>query len=326
MILGVVMLLYTAGAYRGDVDANIARARAVAMRCYEKGHDVICPHLQTAKMDEETGLPDDFWLNTTMNLLRRCDAIVLVPGWENSEGTKAEIAYAKSVGMPVFDEVPDFSPSAVELRPYPGEFVVFEGCDGSGKTSQRDLLRQWLETQTNRLIFVTREPGGSDFGTDVRKILIDRHDFVDPVAELLLFAADRVQHVETFLRPKLKEGAIILCDRYTDSTVAYQAYGRGLDRGVVDQLNQLATGGLQSTLTFWLDIDPEVGVARMSSRGKPDRIEQADLDFHRRVRRGYQALAERYPNRIVRIDGNRSKAEVADDIQAVFKRYLLRWN
>jgi nucleoside 2-deoxyribosyltransferase len=101
------MLIYIAGPYRGSVDTNIAAARKVAAECYKAGHDVICPHLNSAKMDEDTGLPDEFWLQTTMNLLKRCDAIVLVPGWQNSSGSKAEVAYAKSVGMSVYEDVPD---------------------------------------------------------------------------------------------------------------------------------------------------------------------------------------------------------------------------
>jgi nucleoside 2-deoxyribosyltransferase len=99
------MLIYVAGPYRGDVDGNIAKARAVAAQCYLAGFDVICPHMNTAKMDEDTGLPDSFWLQTTLNLLRRCDAVVLVPGWEKSQGTLAEIEYAESVGMPVWKSV-----------------------------------------------------------------------------------------------------------------------------------------------------------------------------------------------------------------------------
>jgi nucleoside 2-deoxyribosyltransferase len=100
------MLIYVAGPYRGDVDGNIAKARAVAAECYLAGHDVICPHMNTAKMDEDTGLPDEFWLNTTLNLLRRCDAVVVVPDWEKSEGTHAELAYAKKVGIPIYKTVP----------------------------------------------------------------------------------------------------------------------------------------------------------------------------------------------------------------------------
>jgi nucleoside 2-deoxyribosyltransferase len=100
------MLIYVAGPYRGDVDGNIAKARAVAAECYLAGHDVICPHMNTAKMDEDTGLPDEFWLNTTLNLLRRCDAVVVVPDWEKSEGTHAELAYAKTVGIPIYKTVP----------------------------------------------------------------------------------------------------------------------------------------------------------------------------------------------------------------------------
>jgi dTMP kinase len=108
-----------------------------------------------------------------------------------------------------------------------------------------------------------------------------------------------------------------LCDRFTDSTIAYQGYGRGFDLADIDRVNQLATGGLQSDLTFWLDLDVEIGLQRVLSRGKPDRMEQANLDFHRRVRQGYQELAKIYPNRIARIDADRSEASVQMEIRAI---------
>ena len=116
------------------------------------------------------------------------------------------------------------------------------------------------------------------------------------LAELLLYAADRAQHVEEVLKPHLQKGAIILCDRYTDSTIAYQGYGRGLDFKVIDQLNLLATGGLESNLTLWLDVDVEISLLRIKRRGtKKDRIEQADVRFHQRVQAGYTQLAKANP-------------------------------
>ena len=117
------MLIYVAGKYRGDVDANIAAARKVAAECFLKGHDVICPHMNTAEMDLDTELPDEFWLKTTMNLLRRCDAIVLVPGWEDSAGTKAEIDYANSVGIPIFETPPELHPVEIQ-RPIQVEAFI----------------------------------------------------------------------------------------------------------------------------------------------------------------------------------------------------------
>ena len=118
----------------------------------------------------------------------------------------------------------------------------------------------------------------------------------------------------------------MLCDRFTDSTIAYQGYGRGFDRAEIDRVNQLATGGLQSDLTFWLDLDVTIGLQRVALRGKPDRIEQANIDFHHRVRQGYQELANSYPNRIVRIDANRSQSVIQIEIQAILMQAKWLWN
>ena len=143
--------------------------------------------------------------------------------------------------------------------------------------------------------------------------------------ELLMYAADRAQHVEEFLKPQLALGAIVLCDRYTDSTVAYQGYGRGLDLNLIQQLNQIATDGLESHLTLWLDIDVETGLKRARQRGIADRIEQADLEFHRRVQQGFVQLAQLYPQRIVRIDASLSEEEVHLAIQEILSQRLKAW-
>jgi dTMP kinase len=143
--------------------------------------------------------------------------------------------------------------------------------------------------------------------------------------ELLLYAADRAQHVEEFLKPQLALGAIILCDRYTDSTVAYQGYGRGLDLTLIQQLNQIATNGLSSDLTLWLDVDVEIGLKRARQRGNADRIEQADLGFHRRVQQGFAQLAASHPQRIVRIDASKDEEEVQQEIQGILRQRLNQW-
>ncbi|NET49120.1 MAG: dTMP kinase, partial [Merismopedia sp. SIO2A8] len=150
------------------------------------------------------------------------------------------------------------------------------------------------------------------------------HDIHDRT-ELLIYAADRAQHVHECLQPHLEQGHIVLCDRYTDSTIAYQGYGRGLDRGLIDQLNAIATDGLQSDLTLWLDLDVEVGLSRTQKRGVADRIEQSDLDFHRRVQQGFQELAQTYPQRIVRIDASGTPDEVAEQIEEVVRDRLQQW-
>lgn len=217
-----------------------------------------------------------------------------------------------------------------------GRFIVFEGVEGGGKTTQLERSRQWLIEsgwltflQSNgwvQQIVVTREPGGTDLGRGLRQLLLDStQEPIQDRAELLLYAADRAQHVEGFLRPHLAEKNLILCDRYTDSTIAYQGYGRGLDPTLIEQLNQIATQGLQSDLTLWLDLDVKTGLARTHQRGKADRIEQADLIFHQRVQKGFTALAQAYPHRIARINATQPEAVVFQEIQAILSDRLTEW-
>ncbi len=144
-------------------------------------------------------------------------------------------------------------------------------------------------------------------------------------AELLLYASDRAQHVEFLLKPALNRGAIVLSDRYIDSTIAYQGYGRKLDLYLIHQLNQIATGGLESDLTLWFDVAPEVGLTRTHRRGAADRMEQNQLDFHQRVHQGFAAIAQDHPQRVVRIDANCSEAEVDRQVQEVLQRSLMEW-
>jgi dTMP kinase len=217
-----------------------------------------------------------------------------------------------------------------------GLFIVFEGVEGSGKSTQLQHCSEWLQKiDINSSlailghkipIVVTREPGGTPLGQSLRKLLLQGDSCsIQDRAELLLYAADRAQHVEEFLKPQLDQGAIILCDRYTDSTVAYQGYGRGLDLKLIQQLNQIATNGLESHLTFWLDIDAEIGLQRARQRGIADRIEQADLAFHQRVQQGFTQLAASYPQRIVRIDASKSEEEVHLAIQTIFLQRFAAW-
>ncbi|OUL22789.1 dTMP kinase [Nostoc sp. RF31YmG] len=208
-----------------------------------------------------------------------------------------------------------------------GKLIVFEGVEGCGKTSQIKLCAQWLQSLGISVV-ITREPGGTELGLDIRRLLLEKADN-KPIAELteiLLYAADRAQHVEQELRPNLAKGKYILCDRYTESTIAYQGYGRGLDMSLIKQLNYIATGGLESDLTLWLDVDVEVGLAR--KRGDEqvfDRIEQETIAFHHRVQQGYVELAALYPQRIIRIDGCLSKEAVHQIIQANLRDRLQSW-
>jgi dTMP kinase len=217
-----------------------------------------------------------------------------------------------------------------------GKLIVFEGVEGSGKTTQLQRCLDWLQgsglgsclgTIGERIpLALTREPGGTSLGLGLRQLLLESSSSpLQDRAELLMYAADRAQHVEEFLKPHLAMGTVILCDRYTDSTVAYQGYGRGLDLALIEQLNQIATGGLDSDLTLWLDIDAEAGLQRALHRGSADRIEQADLEFHRRVQQGFTQLAQSYPQRIVRIDASKSEQEVHLAIQEILRQKFTTW-
>ncbi len=209
-----------------------------------------------------------------------------------------------------------------------GKLIVFEGVEGAGKTTQMQRLIHWMQAKCFNIkgSVATREPGGTELGKGLRSLLLQSSDeSVSDRAELLMYAADRTQHVETFIKPKLALGTMVFCDRFTDSTIAYQGYGRGLDFGLIQQLNEIATGGLQSDLTFWLDIDVEAGLARVKARGKPDRMEQANLEFHQRVQQGFTELARQNPDRMVRINGDRPEDEVAHEIQTIFSARLAAW-
>lgn len=219
----------------------------------------------------------------------------------------------------------------------PGKLLVFEGCEGCGKSTQIGLLHaallrndrfQQLQHQGGGPnLITTREPGGTGLGLEVRRLLLD-HSSEAPMAsraELLLYAADRAQHVEEVIKPALEAGGWVLCDRFIDSTVAYQGYGRGLDLGLIDQLNQVATGGLVPDLTLWLQIEAATGLARTRQRGVADRMEQADLAFHQRVQRGFEALAEQHRDRIVAIDALAPLEVVAAEINVVVDRYIQQW-
>jgi dTMP kinase len=204
-----------------------------------------------------------------------------------------------------------------------GKLIVFEGVEGCGKTTQMQLCSQWLES-LNISVVLTREPGGTELGKDLRMLLLEKspNKPVGEVTELLLYAADRAQHIEEELKPNLAIGKYIFCDRYTDSTIAYQGYGRGLSMSIINQLNQIATGGLASDLTIWLDVDVEIGLSRKRGQAKLDRIEQETIAFHRRVQRGYTELAVFYPSRIVRVDGNNSQENVQQSIQEILHNRL----
>lgn len=208
-----------------------------------------------------------------------------------------------------------------------GFFVTFEGIEGCGKTTQAARLKAALEKQ-GRSVVLTREPGGTAIGTKVREILLDpATKGLAPLAELLLYEADRAQHVAETIRPALESGKVVLCDRFADASTAYQGAARGLSHDTVEALNRIATGGLEPHLTLLLDVPPKVSVDRARERAvkagsRPDRFEREDLPFHEAVRDGYLEIAARRPGRFVRIDANRAVDEVARDVLDVVSARL----
>jgi len=210
----------------------------------------------------------------------------------------------------------------VESETLSGAFISFEGPEGGGKTSQIRLLLERLEQYKARILHV-REPGGTPAGNRVRDILLERGLQIDPAAEFLLYSASRAQLVSQVIRPYLASGGIVICDRYSDSTLAYQGYGRGLPLATVRAITTFATGGLVPDLTIYLDIDPAQGLARRQQSGEAlDRMDAQALDFHRRVRDGYLALIAAEPSRWTRIDADQPLAVVQGTIAAVVEEYL----
>jgi dTMP kinase len=194
-----------------------------------------------------------------------------------------------------------------------GRLIAFEGVEGSGKSTQLELLRQALEGR-DREVVVTREPGGTPAGERVRALLLDPEVELGPRAEALLFAAARAELVAEVIRPALERGAHVLCDRYLDSSLAYQGVARGLGRGPVEEVNRFATGGLLPDVVVLLDLDPAAGLGRRA--GALDRIEAQDLGFHRRVRQAFCDLAAADPGRFVVVDAAAPVGEVAARVQA----------
>lgn len=196
-------------------------------------------------------------------------------------------------------------------------FITFEGIEGCGKSTQSRLLVERL-TERGRQALLTREPGGTELTLHIRELLADPDGELDRKAELFLFLADRAQHVTKVIKPALAEGAIVVSDRYSDSTLAYQGYGRGHDLDWLTEINERACQSTLPDLTLWLDCSVETGLERaVKLRGGPsDRFENEPLDFHRNVHGGFVALHQRFPERIVQIDAEASPEAVARAIDA----------
>lgn len=207
----------------------------------------------------------------------------------------------------------------VNLYEKKGLFIAFEGGEGSGKSTQTQALKSWLEAQ-GRTVVLSREPGGTEIGQKIRKLLLDpATGEVSSRAEALLYAADRAEHVDTVIRPAIDRGAVVITDRYIDSSIAYQGGGRVLPSEDVMRLSRWATSGLLPDMTVVLDIDPRLGLARCKDH---DRLEQEPMEFHDRVRRTFVQLARSEPERYLVIDANQSSEEISRIIQNRFAHLL----
>ncbi|WP_136040565.1 MULTISPECIES: dTMP kinase [unclassified Microbacterium] len=202
------------------------------------------------------------------------------------------------------------------MTPGHGVWITLEGGDGTGKTTQSDLLAEWLES-TGRTVVRTREPGGSEVGQLIRDIVLHHRGDIAPRAEALLYAADRAHHVSTVVRPALDRGDVVLQDRYLDSSVAYQGAGRVLDAAEIRDLSLWAAEGALPDLTVLLDLDPAVARTRLDSADKPfDRLEAEQAEFHGRVRDAYLALAAAEPGRFLVLDAAAAPSMIAEQIRA----------
>ena len=211
-----------------------------------------------------------------------------------------------------------------------GMFITFEGTEGTGKSTQIVQLANHL-TAHGRDVTLTREPGGTPIGDQVRRVLLDpANAALDPKAELLLYAAARAQHLAELINPALAAGRIVLCDRFSDATLAYQGYGRGLDPDLINALDRIVTSGMRPDLTILLDIETARGLERARGRNRRSgleteaRFENEQLPFHQRVRQGYLELAKREPGRFRIVDASPSPEEIRDRIRKIVDETLNR--
>lgn len=207
-----------------------------------------------------------------------------------------------------------------------GKFITFEGIEGCGKTTQIERFAAYLRSKGHDIL-VTREPGGTEVGDQIREILLNPKNIsIAPKTELLLYAAARAQHVEEKVRPALSAGKTVISDRYADATTAYQGAARMLEAPILKQLHEIATGNLNPDITFLLDLPAEVGLKRARSRntarGRDDRFENEDIAFHERVRKGYLAIAKAEPKRFIVIDASGTIEETYARIVEAFEQRL----
>lgn len=202
-----------------------------------------------------------------------------------------------------------------------GLFITFEGPDGSGKTTQIDLLGKFLKEEGHSVL-LTREPGGTPIGEKIREIILDcRNTEMDNMAEALLYAASRAQHVAQVILPSLKKGTSVICDRFVDSSIAYQGWGRGLGEPV-RIINHIAAGNCKPDITFLLCIDPQIGMKRIV--GQMDRLEMERMEFHKAVLQGYLNQARQEPERIVVVDGKQEVCAIEAEVRQRVTRLLAK--
>ena len=199
-----------------------------------------------------------------------------------------------------------------------GLFITFEGADGCGKTTQMNLLAEYLKKEGYEVV-ITREPGAKGLGEKVRDILLNYNGPVSDRCESFLFLADRAQNIDVIVTPAINDGKIVLCDRHIDSTVAYQGYGRGLDIERINMLNNIATNGIKPDLTIVFDIDVKTSMQRVGK--EKDRMESAGIEFHNRDRTGYLELAKHFPERIKVVDATDSIENINKKVIEIFKSH-----
>jgi len=195
-------------------------------------------------------------------------------------------------------------------------FITLEGGEGCGKSTHSRMIVKYLEERGEKVV-LTHEPGGTPFGKSIREVLLRGGADLEPVTELMLFEADRLEHVRKVIAPALKRGEIVVCDRFIDSTSSYQIGGSGLPEDMVGHLNEVSSGGVVPDLTILLDIDPVLGLERAGKTGSLDRFESERIDFHRRVRRHYEKIASSFPGRVKVVDSSRGVDEVSADIRKI---------
>jgi len=200
-----------------------------------------------------------------------------------------------------------------------GYFITFEGADGCGKTTQSELVQKYLQEKGYEVIW-TREPGSKGLGQKIRELLLHYDGDVAPTCEAFLFLADRAQNIEHNIKPAVTQGKIIICDRHTDSTIAYQGYGRGKNIEQLQYLNNLATESMKPDITFVYDVSTEIAQTRVGS--EKDRMESAGIEFHKKVRQGYLEIAKKEPNRVKVINANNSIEQVFENAKKILDELI----